>query len=65
MRIDARTAQIERKPESVRRFETRSAVMAHDADMSQFGSEGWQLVSVIATPSDPGTVTAYFQRPRQ
>jgi hypothetical protein len=66
MKIDARGAAVQRKTESVlQRYETRSAPMAADADMSQFGAEGWQLVSVVPIPSDPGMVMAYFQRSRQ
>lgn len=66
MKADMRHARFEPKVVTNTRvgvrWEHRSAKMDSDADMSQFSGEGWELVSVVPTPADPGTVTAYFKR---
>jgi hypothetical protein len=69
MKINDRTAIIERPqihiPSPVReQWEHRSQRMEIDADLSQFGSEGWQLVSVAILPHDPSMAMYYFRRRR-
>ena len=44
------------------RWEYKSGRMEADADLSQYGTEGWELVSVVPVLTDPGQVTAYFKR---
>lgn len=43
-------------------WEYRSAIMDREADLSQFGAEGWELVSVTAEAGDRATY--YFKRRR-
>jgi len=62
MKADMRHAQLEIKPSARQKWEYKTGKMDADADMTQYGGEGWELVSVIQTASDPGTVTAYFKR---
>jgi len=42
------------------RYEYRSEIMPRDADLSQFGAEGWELVAVVASPGDMAVF--YFKR---
>lgn len=44
------------------RWEYRSTLLDRDADLSQFGSEGWECYSVVAAPADQATF--YFRRRR-
>lgn len=44
-------------------WEYRTAIMDRDADLTQFGSEGWELVSVAPLPGDDAIF--YFKRRRQ
>lgn len=43
-------------------WEYRTAIMDREADLSQFGAEGWELVSV--TPDAGDRATYYFKKRR-
>lgn len=68
MRVDARGARIaHQQPSGMgtvigKRWEYKVQRMDADADLSQFGGEGWELVSIVPNQMDPSTVTAYFKR---
>lgn len=61
MKADMRHAQLEKKTPP--HWEYKNARMDADADMTQYGGEGWELVSVVPCAGDPSTVMAYFKRP--
>ena len=70
MKADMRHAQIEHRPNGGQlavklgtRWEYRTCKMDAGDDLSQYGGDGWELVSVVANIVDPGTVTAYLKRP--
>lgn len=67
MKTDQRGAVIERRPEHSRAFqwEYRTATMDLDADLTQYGAEGWELVSVVPVAHDPMTAVYHFKRRRQ
>lgn len=52
MKLDTRRVQQEQNGFRPYQWEYRSATMERDADLSQFGAEGWELVSVAAHPGD-------------
>jgi hypothetical protein len=66
MRVDSRAAIIERRSEASRapQWEYRAARMDLDADLGQFGAEGWELVAVVPVPHDPMTAMYHFKRRR-
>jgi hypothetical protein len=66
MRPDYRGAVIDRPPAAPGRpqWEYKSERMEADADLAQWGAEGWDLVSVVAVSYDPGTARFYFKRRR-
>jgi len=69
MKINDHTAMIERpsipRPPPVRdQWEYRSRRMEVDADLSQFGGESWELVSVVPLLYDPSMCLYYFKRRR-
>ena len=59
MKINDRTEVTERK---MAQWEYRSSLMERDADLSQFGAEGWECYAVIASPADQAMF--YFRRRR-
>lgn len=69
MRVDARGAAVERPNGEARQprllppgWEYRSALLERDADLAQFGSEGWECYSVIPAGGDQAMF--YFKRRR-
>lgn len=40
-------------------------VLIHNtkAILDNFGSDGWELISIIEGPQGPGSLVAYFKRP--
>lgn len=54
----AESAAVERPT----RWDYRSALMDRDADLSQFGTEGWECYSVIPAAGDQAMF--YFRRRR-
>lgn len=61
MKIDERTG---RKPYVGPQWEYRSRVMDLDADLAQYGQDGWELVSVVPIPHDPTQALYHFKRRR-
>ncbi|MEN6533802.1 MAG: hypothetical protein ABFD89_09085 [Bryobacteraceae bacterium] len=64
MKADYRGAQTEqRKPvlPTRQQWEYRSHLMGRDADLTQFGAEGWQCYQVLDCGGD--TAMFYFRRP--
>ena len=47
---------------TLQRWEYRSELMDRDADLAQFGVEGWECFAVIAAAADMAMF--YFRRPR-
>lgn len=68
MKTDQRGAVLDRGPEPPQaqraQWEYRSGVMELGADLSQYGVEGWELVSVTPVPHDPGSAAYHFKRKR-
>ncbi len=46
------------------KWEYRSEQMDANAELGQFGEEGWELVSVVAIPHDPSQAIFHFKRRR-
>jgi hypothetical protein len=44
-------------------WEYKSVLLPRQADLSQYGSEGWELISVIGAPADQAVF--YFRRLKQ
>ena len=67
MRIDQRGAVVERHNRFSRgpEWEYRSAKYDLDADLTQHGAAGWELVAVVPVPGDSTTAIYYFKRRRQ
>jgi hypothetical protein len=42
------------------RYEYKSTLLSRDADLNQFGAEGWELVSAVAQAAD--RMMFYFRR---
>ena len=66
MKVTDRTATIEPPVESPQaiRWEYCSKAMDLDADLSQYGFEGWELVAVVSIPHDPSKAVFHFKRRR-
>lgn len=71
MKLDARGAEVERVNGALKQgrplpvgWDYRTDKMEPDAPLDQYGTEGWELVSVVPVPGDPGLVFAYFKRRR-
>jgi hypothetical protein len=45
-------------------WDYRSNVMSVKADLSQYGSEGWELVAVVLLQDNPGLAVYHFKRRR-
>lgn len=45
-------------------WEYCSAKMEFDADLTQYGQEGWEFVAAVQIPHDPGTAMFHFKRRR-
>jgi hypothetical protein len=43
-------------------WEYRSEILPHKPDLSRFTDEGWELVSVVGIPHDPGVAAFHFKR---
>lgn len=71
MRVDSRNAVVERRYQEPaappapkpQQWEYRSRLMDRETDLSQFGSEGWELASVTNAGADQAVF--YFKRRRQ
>ena len=46
------------------RWEYRSKKMDVEADLTQYGQDGWELVAVVNIPHDPGQAVYHFKRRR-
>ena len=44
------------------RWEYRSKTMEVNADLTQYGDDGWELVSVSPLPHDPSQAVFHFKR---
>lgn len=68
MKTDQRGAVTERRPEAPQspreQWEYRSSAMELGSDLSQFGAEGWCLVSMVPLPADPMVAMYVFRRRR-
>lgn len=64
MIVKDKTPQPPKSGQQMTRWDYRSRVMAADADLLQFGEEGWELVSVVPIPHDPGQAVFHFKRRR-
>ena len=66
MKINDKTPILKPTPASVPpvapRWETCSKVLPHQADLSQFGTDGWELVSVVGLVHDPSMAVYHFKR---
>lgn len=49
---------------SLPRWEYRAQAMEVEADLIQFGQEGWELVAVVSLPHDPSKAIFHFKRRR-
>lgn len=49
----------------VAQWEYKSRRMDLDADLTQFGQEGWELASVVPLPHDPSMAMYHFKRRRE
>ena len=70
MRTDSRGAVIDRRNETPQvprqpQWEDRVAVMELDADLGQFYTEGWELVTEVPVHHDPMMAVFRFRRRRQ
>jgi len=69
MKINDRSAAIEPRPAPTEQrpaqWEYLSRVMDLDADLMQYGSEGWELVTVVSIPHDPSRAVYHFKRRRR
>lgn len=67
MRTDQRAAVIERRPEMPRgpQWEYRCQAMEIDADLEQYGAEGWELAAIVSIAHDPGMAAFHFKRRKQ
>ncbi len=45
-------------------WDYRSSVMSVKADISQYGSEGWELVTVVVLHNNPENAIYHFKRRR-
>jgi hypothetical protein len=64
MKILDRSPVVEKPHERPAQWEYRQARMEADADISQFGAEGWELVAVVPVSYDPSTCNYWFKRRR-
>jgi hypothetical protein len=50
------------KPKKQPAWEYKSRRMDLDADLTQYGQEGWELVAVTPLPHDPSQTMYHFKR---
>ena len=66
MKINDKTPQAVKPPLAMTaappRWETCSKILPHQADISQFGADGWELVAVVGLNHDPSMAVFHFKR---
>lgn len=63
MRVDSRKAVVEEsQPQAGQQWEYRTRSMDVDADLTQWGQDGWECFAVIPLSYDPTQAVYHFRR---
>ena len=67
MRTDQRGAVVVRRedPRPAPSWEYKQRTMEIDADLTQWGDDGWECYAIIALPHDPISAVYHFKRRRR
>lgn len=63
MKVDSRRAEVvEKKSTTAPRYEHITRHLMRTSNLSEFGAEGWELVTVLPDSCDPAMGFFYFKR---